>query len=256
MASGMPSRAAWVPTKKISSGSKAPSRFLNTAGGSPRTASGTPARASIHSRTAGSPGREGRRRRGSQASRASAWRPSARRAKASAPSARRCPSARARRSKSPRCQSVWTTPVGRWGSRRWASRWAASGGLEQARVAARVHEAREQLRVVARLPRPGAAGAPSRPAHGPSPTPGARRACGPAAARGLSSSARRSASSARAWWVANCGDLEVLADDAVRAPEAGPGRREAGILRHALEVEVPRHRQLDAVAGRPRCARR
>src|SRR4029450_12270998 len=45
------------------------------------------------------------------------------------------------------------------------------------------------------------------------------------------------------------GDLEVLADDAVRAPETGPGRREARILRHALGGGVTRHGQLRQVAA-------
>ena len=79
-----------------------------------------------------------------------------------------------------------------------------------------------------------------------------RRACGPAADAGLSSSARRSASSARAWWVVTRRDVEVLPDHPVRAPEARPGRREPGILRHAPQVEVPRHRAAGHVAGRPR----
>ena len=48
---------------------------------------------------------------------------------------------------------------------------------------------------------------------------------------------------------AELGRLEVLADEAMRPPELRPGRGESGILRHATEVEVARHRQLDEVAG-------
>ena len=182
MASGIPSRAAWVPTKKISSGSKAPSRFLNTAGRLTSDRVRNSRTASSHSRTLAVRG-EKVLATPSHASMASGWRPEGEEGEAT----RHLPVAAGLREHLLEVAALperVDDPGGQVGIEPLSLAMGSQGSLEQARVAAGVHEAREQLRVVARL-----AGQAQQADHGllrtaASPPPHGRRACGRGVAAG------------------------------------------------------------------------